>query len=291
MTYPKISIVTPNFNQERYLEATILSVLTQGYPNLEYIIIDGGSTDGSLEIIKKYSNQLSYWISEPDGGMYEAIQKGFDKSTGEIMAWINSDDMYHPGALFVISDIFQSFPEVNWLLGAMTSYDEKGRTIGLERSKSFSKYDFYIGNFKWIQQESVFWRKSLWERTGSKLNFNLKYAGDLALWLSFFAFENLYVIDALIGGFRQRSEHQLSLDYFNDYIIESNILLNSVSLSKKDRIIVDNYKRMLSIVSFLNSLKIIRTDWIIPRFKKMYFPESYRISYNRFTKKFELDRI
>lgn len=127
------------------------SSINQGYPNLEYIIIDGGSTDGSLEIIKKYSNQLSYWISEPDGGMYEAIQKGFDKSTGEIMAWINSDDMYHPGALFVISDIFQSFPEVNWLLGAMTSYDEKGRTIGLERSKSFSKYDFYIGNFNYFR--------------------------------------------------------------------------------------------------------------------------------------------
>ena len=99
--YPKISIVTPNYNGVKYLEQTIVSVLNQNYPNLEYIIIDGGSTDGSVEIIKKYESKLSYWVSEPDMGLYHAIQKGFEKSTGEIMAWINSDDMYVKGSFSI----------------------------------------------------------------------------------------------------------------------------------------------------------------------------------------------
>lgn len=91
--YPRISIVTPNYNKKEFLEKTILSVLSQGYPNLEYIVIDGGSTDGSVEIIKKYEKDLAFWMSEPDEGMYHVIKKGFEHSTGEIMAWINSDDI------------------------------------------------------------------------------------------------------------------------------------------------------------------------------------------------------
>ncbi len=94
-TYPKISIVTPSYNQGQYLEQTILSVIGQNYPNLEYIIIDGGSTDNSIEIIKKYERYLAYWVSEKDKGHYHAVQKGFDKSTGEIMSWLNSDDILH----------------------------------------------------------------------------------------------------------------------------------------------------------------------------------------------------
>ena len=91
---PKISIVTPSFNQAQFIEETILSVLNQNYPNLEYIIIDGGSTDGSVDIIKKYADKIAYWVSEKDSGMYDAINKGFGKSTGEILAWINSDDIF-----------------------------------------------------------------------------------------------------------------------------------------------------------------------------------------------------
>ncbi|MBK6904813.1 MAG: glycosyltransferase [Saprospirales bacterium] len=106
MTRPKISIVTPCFNQVHYIEETIRSVLDQAYPNLEYIIIDGGSTDGTAEIIKKIRKQPALLGFEPDAGMYDAVQKGFEKSSGELMAWINSDDLLHRGALNTVSEIF-----------------------------------------------------------------------------------------------------------------------------------------------------------------------------------------
>jgi glycosyltransferase involved in cell wall biosynthesis len=224
---PKISIVTPNYNGAKYLEQTIQSVLNQNYPNLEYLIIDGGSTDASVEIIKKYSDKLSYWVSEPDKGLYDAIQKGFEKSTGEIMAWINSDDMYANGSFSIVSEVFSNFKQVNWLLGIPSAYDELGRTIKVDRFKRWSKFNYYTHDYEWIQQESVFWRRSLWEDSGSKINSNLKFAGDLELWMRFFRLEKLYTIDALLSGFRVRSSNQLSLEHLEDYHAEAKKLLKT----------------------------------------------------------------
>lgn len=219
--YPKISIVTPNFNGGKYLEQTIQSVLSQNYPNLEYIIIDGGSTDDSVAIINKYKSQLAYWVSEPDKGLYDAVQKGFDYSTGEIMAWINSDDLYHPKAFFTVAEIFSNFKNVNWLMGIPSTFDEKGRTVSVSPLKRWTKLDYYLGNFEWIQQESVFWRRYLWTKSGSKVESTMKYAADLELWLRFFRSEKLYVTQALLGGFRQRSEGQLSMNFLHEYMEEA----------------------------------------------------------------------
>jgi glycosyltransferase involved in cell wall biosynthesis len=257
LNYPKISIVTPSFNQGQYLEETILSVLGQEYPNLEYIIIDGGSTDNSVEIIKKYEKQLAFWCSEKDNGMYDAIQKGFAKSTGEIMGWINSDDRYHAKSFFVLAQVFNSFPEVEWLQGNPTSIDEQGRIVSAFSSRKWSKYNFLRRDYKYIQQESTFWKRSLWEKAGSRLNTALKYAGDFELWLRFFDHARLYALNTALGAFRLRSENQLSLDRIEDYHKEA-----EAEITKKLNSLSADEKEKLSIISappkFSDKLKYFR---------------------------------
>lgn len=221
---PKITIVTPNFNGSAYLEETIKSVIRQKYPNLEYIIIDGGSSDTSVDIIKKYEEYITYWVSEPDGGMYEAIQKGFENSSGEIMSWLNSDDMYHPNSFFTIAEIFMNHKEVHWLTGYNTHYDENNRTVALKEAYPHTKYDMFLEREKFIQQESTFWTRSLWEIAGAKVDINLKYAGDFELWIRFFRYAKLHRVSALIGGFRVRSG-QLSQLNMKQYVKESNQVL------------------------------------------------------------------
>ena len=134
---PKISIVTPSYNQAQFLEKTIISVLNQGYPNLEYIIVDGGSTDGSVEVIKKYEKHLTFWISEQDQGQSDAIDKGFGRSTGDILAWLNSDDMLLPGALPAIAGAFEKHPEAALIYGDYIKVDSNDRCIALRRQPSF----------------------------------------------------------------------------------------------------------------------------------------------------------
>lgn len=287
-SFPKISIVTPNYNGAAYLEETIMSVLGQNYPSLEYIIVDGGSSDGSLGIIKKYEKQLSWWVSEPDKGMYNAIQKGFDHSTGEIMAWLNSDDMYHKNALFTVAEIFNTFQQVNWLSGATTNFDEFGKTIFCCQSRSFTKFDFYNRDFMFIQQESVFWRRTIWDSAGSCLNLQLKYAGDLDLWLRFFQNEKLFITQALIGGFRFRSSNQISLDFLEGYLQEANMTIDNIKLSKYDRKVLLKYKILLRIESLCRRLKFIRIDWLIQYYRSKYFSKPTIISFDRYKMKFVL---
>jgi len=221
-SFPKISIVTTNFNGAEFLERTILSVLDQDYPNLEYIVIDGGSTDGSVEIIKKYESRLHYWTSERDKGMYDALQKGFFRSSGEIMAWINSDDLYYKNAFYRVAEIFIDYPQIRWLTGVPTAIDEKDNVMvpKFDDYPMWSKMRFYSGDYKWIQQESTFWRRDLWMKNGSSLNTKLRLGADFHLWLSFFKYEKLYVAPILIGGFRMRRSGQQSIDNKRGYINE-----------------------------------------------------------------------
>ncbi len=288
MIYLKISIITPNYNGYEYLEETINSILSQNYPNLEYIIIDGGSTDKSVEIIKKYENKLSYWISESDNGLYDALQKGFSKTTGDIMGWLNSDDLLHPKSLFTINEIFQ-LSEVKWLQGKPSTIDEKGRTIGVSDIYRWSKINFWMGNYKWIQQESTFWHKDLWEKAGSYIDTELKLAGDFELWNRFFKYEKLYVTNALIGGFRFRSKNQLSLDYIDDYNQEAENILNNNEYCRETILKIkrikkyEKYLTLLRKTRFFNifALKNRITNRII---KLQDFPPS--INFNRNKQKF-----
>jgi len=196
----QISIVTPSYNQAHFLEHTIRSVLDQGYDNLEYVVIDGGSTDGSVEIIKKYQSQLAYWLSEPDKGHGNALNKGFRQTTGEIMAWLNSDDLYFPWTLRTVSEIFATHPEIDWITGINTIRDDQGRIIDVFPNYK-NKYDYLLGRF-WIQQESTFWRRSIWEATGGYIDEGYKFMVDGELWTRFFLREPLYHVRCALGGFR-----------------------------------------------------------------------------------------
>lgn len=178
--WPRISIVTPSYNQGQFIEETIRSVLLQGYPNLEYIIIDGGSNDNTLEIIKKYENYLNYWVSEPDKGPTDAINKGWQRTSGEIVAYLNSDDAYLPGTLATIAETFQENCDARVVCGNELKIDSEGFVIS---ESSIEKVDrLSLLHLNLISQPATFIRKSALELTGG-MNLDIHYVFDFELWL------------------------------------------------------------------------------------------------------------
>lgn len=198
---PKISIVTPSFNQDKYLVTTITSVLDQGYEGLEYVIIDAGSSDCSVEIIRHYEKRLAYWLSEPDAGHADGINKGFARTHAGIMGWINSSDVYYPWTLKTVVQIFEDLPNVKWICG-IPSIVSGGAMPNRVKADYRNQYDFLSGRYNWLQQESMFWRRDLWEEVGGKLDTSLKYACDFELWLRFFRKTTLFYVNTILAGFR-----------------------------------------------------------------------------------------
>lgn len=174
--WPKISIVTPSYNQGQFLEETILCVLNQDYPNLEYMIIDGGSTDNSVEIIKKYEDRLAYWVSEPDKGQSEAINKGFHRATGEIFHWLNSDDVLVPGALQVVAEYFLEHPHIGCVIGDIETIDENSRFLFLRKAIPFHFRTALYGAYS-VPQPSTLFTKEAWLKTGD-VDVSLQYQMD-----------------------------------------------------------------------------------------------------------------
>lgn len=206
----KFSIITPTYNSGKYLTETIKSVVSQkGDFEFEYIIVDGGSDDETLDIIKKYAEEYPFirWISEKDNGMYDAINKGFSMATGDIFAYINSDDVYEPKAFNTISKVFKKFPEIQWVKGITLISNEKLETIKTPHCFIFNQEWIRKGIYGryayFIHQDSAFWRKELWEKIG-KIPEDIKLAGDYYLWTQFAKYSPLWSIDYTVSRFRKR---------------------------------------------------------------------------------------
>ena len=178
---PLVSIVTPSFNQAKFLEETIRSVLDQDYPRIEYILIDGGSTDGSVEIIRKYAHRLAYWVSEKDRGQTDALNKGFAAATGNIFAWLNSDDTYQPGAIRSAVDFLTSHPRVGLVYGDLNFINERGEIVGKFPAAQTNLVRLRRG-YVHIPQPAAFFRADLWKKVGP-LDPSFYFAMDYDLWV------------------------------------------------------------------------------------------------------------
>jgi glycosyltransferase involved in cell wall biosynthesis len=178
--FPLVSIVTPSFQQARFLEATLRSVLEQDYPNIEYLVVDGASTDGSLEIIRRYADRLAWWVSEKDSGQSEAINKGLRRARGEFVGWLNSDDLYLPGAVSAAVAVFQSHPEAGLVYGDARAIDADGTPFNVMRAHQYTLADLMAFNI--ICQPAAFMRRSVLEEAGY-LNPAYQLLMDNLLWM------------------------------------------------------------------------------------------------------------
>ncbi len=234
----KFSIVTPSFNQARFLERCMRSVLEQEHTDVEYLVVDGGSTDDSAAIIEKYSSRLAYWTSRPDRGYADALNDGFARAHGEIMGWINSDDMLLPWALRVAESVFHALPEVQWITTLFPLVmDQDGMVIAARRGEGYNARAFYRGRnvplspgfyTAVIQQESTFWRRGLWEKAGARMDPGFRMAADFELWARLFQHADLYAVGVPLGCFRFQKESFTS-SRMDSYLGECRTVLNRYS--------------------------------------------------------------
>ena len=238
--WPSIAIVTPSFNQSQFLPACIASVLDQNYAGLQYAIMDGGSTDGSVEIINAKAADLHCWRSHPDEGPYAAIAEGFAKTDAEVLGWINSDDILLPWALRIVGGIFRDCPEVQWIstetpirigsdglpkVSQITMQFPGFNKAGFQHRENLAARGSPAGAM-FIQQESTFWRRSLWDEAGAQFDSRFKLAGDFELWDRFFDYARLYSINLPLGAFRHYDTRQASIGRFDQYIAECETVLS-----------------------------------------------------------------
>lgn len=214
-SFPKITIVTPSYNQAAYLEQTLKSVLDQCYPNLEYIVMDGGSADGSVEIIRRYADRLAHWESHKDNGQADAIYRGFERATGEIFGFVNSDDLLLPGALLKVSNYFLKNPQKKWAVGGSILINSNGEPLKDRFSNIACNYG---GNISFnellywrcrFNQPSVFWRSKLFKDCGG-FDRSLTFCFDYDMFLRFAQIISSGHIRSFLSAFRVHSNSKTS---------------------------------------------------------------------------------
>jgi len=236
--WPRVSIVTPSYNQAQFIEETIRSVLLQGYPDLEYIIIDGGSTDGSVEIIRKYEPWLAYWVSEKDRGQSHALNKGFRRATGEVIGWLNADDIYAPNAFYALR-AFRERPGAGIIYSDCLWIDEESQLIGAHRTGVYSLERLAAGGI--LQTPAVFFKQSLLEKAGY-LDESLHYAMDTDFWLRACPVGNPFYLETPLGFFRRQRQSK-TLSQETEFGPERIKVYESVLLSEPFRSNIPQQKR------------------------------------------------
>ncbi len=257
--WPKISVVTPSFNQGRYIEETIRSVIMQGYPNLEYIVMDGGSSDNTVEIIKKYEANITYWVSEKDNGQTHAINKGFEKTSGDILAYINSDDIYMPYTFRLVAQLFAEH-NLQWLTGIQSRIVSEN-VIAPKRdavklfSQELYQKGYHVGSlFGWNQQCSTFWSTNLFNKVGRKFDESFNHAMDIDMWIRMSKHSNLVSIEATLALMRLHADQK-----------SRNINIAEVEINRKGGIYgLSGYgfrKLMFNLYKVPVLRKILRSFW------------------------------
>jgi glycosyltransferase involved in cell wall biosynthesis len=252
MNQPLITIVTPSYNQAEFLETTIRSVLEQDYPNIEYIVVDGGSTDASIDIIKKYSHKLAWWVSEKDKGHADALNKGFSHANGEILAWLNSDDTYHSGAISDAVAVLHAHPEVGLVYGDADLTDKNGNIIGRFSSRQ-TDYDRLLRGSVHIPQATTFFRKELWQQVGP-LSLSLFFAFDYDLWVRFSKISKLLYVPRLWATFRLHDEGK---SIMNDDLCYPDML----------KVYARERGKRISLLWFRAKIRLLFYAWLPIRFK------------------------
>ena len=206
-TLPRISIVTPSYNQATFIRWTVRSVLLQRYPNLEYMVMDGGSTDGTQQVLEPYADRLTHFVSQADGGQADALEKGFARCTGEIMSYLNSDDMLAPGTLHFIARYFAEHPAVDAIYSHRVTVDENNKVVWYWILPRHSNW--YMTRWDLIPQETCFWRRRLFDKCGN-VDSRLRFAMDYDLFVRFMQNGRMVRVNRFLGAFRKHTEAKTS---------------------------------------------------------------------------------
>jgi len=269
----KITIVTPSYNSAHYLDKTIQSVIAQDCRALEYVVVDGGSLDESPSVISKYSAYIHWSCSERDDGQYAAINKGFEHSSGEIMGWLNSSDLYLPWTLQVVEEIFTRYPEVEWISALQQTSLTSQESYSARKIHGFSANKFAQGfhgsatNANFIQQETCFWRRSLWDKIGGRISSQYRYGGDFWLWSQFFQHAKCTGVDVPLAVFRFHDDQRSGNEKYLEEVTE---ILRDIQSPTKRKLYQPGCQNILPRWQFSES-EGGSTEWVMVK----YFDDWY----------------